>query len=112
MADNKLDFLKTNDFKNKPDVIITNPPFNICKEIIIKSLETVKQDGLVIMLLRLNYFGSKDRKEFWNKNMATACIVHHKRISFTENKKTDSIEYMHCIWKKGYNPDHCKLYLV
>jgi len=48
----------------KFDVIITNPPFNLAQEIIEKALKDVKEGGYVIMLLRLNYFGSKGRKPF------------------------------------------------
>ena len=27
-------------------------------------------------------------------------FVHHQRMSFTEDKKTDSIEYAHFVWQK------------
>jgi hypothetical protein len=111
LADNNLDFLTTDLFDNKADIIITNPPFNLSLEFIQKSLDIVKPDGLVIMLLRLNYFGSKNRKPFFDKNMPVACFVHHKRISFFGGK-TDSIEYAHFIWKKGNNPSFTKLFLI
>jgi hypothetical protein len=52
----------------EPDVIITNPPFNIALDIIKKSLDVVPVGGKVIMLLRLNFFGSQSRKEFWESN--------------------------------------------
>jgi tRNA1(Val) A37 N6-methylase TrmN6 len=49
------DFLTATE-KDKYDIVITNPPFNIAQDIINKSLEVVKPGGYVIMLLRLNYF--------------------------------------------------------
>lgn len=51
------------DCTNKYDAIITNPPFSIARDIIEKALDDVKDDGFVIMLLRLNYFGGRLRKD-------------------------------------------------
>lgn len=104
----KGDFLKL-DAKDKYDVIITNPPFNISLDIINKALDDVKDGGFVIMLLRLNYFGGKVRKNLWENNMPKYCFVHNRRISFLDNGKTDSIEYCHMVWQKGYNPEFTKL---
>src|SRR6185436_12119156 len=96
-------------FKNPPNIIITNPPFNLAQEIIEKALADVADDGLVIMLLRLNFFGSKGRAEFWKKHMPIKTFVHSQRMKFTNTGGTDSIEYMHCVWLKGYNPEFVKL---
>lgn len=95
----------------KPNMIITNPPFNIAKDIINKAMNDVADNGYVIMLLRLNFFGSKDRREFFRDNMPTHCFVHHRRISFT-NGATDSIEYAHFVWRKGVVQNHTKLILI
>lgn len=92
-------------------VVITNPPFNIAEDIIKKSFEFVEEGGYVIMLLRLNFFGSKKRKEFWQNNMPILTFVHRERISFT-NGQTDSIEYMHCVWKKGVTQNFTKLSII
>lgn len=110
LAQHKDDFLQiTPNFKF--DCIITNPPFNIAEEIIRKSLELTKIDGFVIMLVRLNFFGSKKRQPFWKEFMPEYCFVHSERISFTGGT-TDSIEYMHCCWRKGFTPDFTKLVLI
>jgi len=85
----------------EPDCIITNPPFNVALDIINKSLSDVKDGGYVIMLLRLNFFGSKGRKPFWTHNLPMCCYVHSERMKFTTTGGTDSVEYMHCVWKKG-----------
>lgn len=102
--------------EDNPDVIITNPPFNIALDIIKKSLIDIKHGGYVIMLLRLNFFGSKGRFEFWQNYLPKYAFVHSKRMSFiggaTEKAKTDSIEYMHCCWQKGYNPEFVKLKVI
>lgn len=100
------------DCKNKYNMIITNPPFIIALDVINKALDDVKEDGWVIMLLRLNFFEGKARKEFWDKNMPIYSFVHHKRMSFTDDGKTDSVAYQHCCWKKGYNPEFVQLKII
>lgn len=80
------------------DVVITNPPFYLAKEIIEKALD---ESEYVVMLLRLNFLGSKGRFEFWQNNPPKKIYVHHKRMSFTGGP-TDSIEYAHFVWQKGY----------
>jgi len=84
----------------KPDIIITNPPFSHALEITQKAIEDINDDGYVVMLLRLNFLGSKKRFEFFQTNSPEYCFVHSKRMCFTENGATDSIEYAHFIWRK------------
>lgn len=104
------DFI-TYDIKSSFDMIITNPPFNLALPIIEKALDILPVGGYCIMLLRLNFFGSKARKKFFETHMPIETYVHHKRISFAKGA-TDSIEYMHCVWKKGDNPPYTKLFLI
>jgi hypothetical protein len=87
------------------EMALTNPPFNIAMDVINKCLTEVKPGGWVIMLLRLNFFGSKERQGFWQKNMPMLTYVHTKRPKFLNTGGTDSIEYAHCCWQVG-NP--CK----
>ena len=108
-AEYHSDFLKWY-LQGKFDIVITNPPFNIAQEIIEKSLSI--SNKYVIMLLRLNYMGSKSRSIFWNTYKPYAIYVHNKRMSFTEDNKTDSIEYAHFVWKKWYNPEFAKLKIL
>lgn len=111
LADIREDYLEIEspgDF----DVIITNPPFNISRDIIEKALNDVKDGGFVIMLLRLNYFGSKARKDLWDKQMPKYTFVHHRRMSFTDDGKTDSIEYCHMVWQKGLYPEFTQLKVI
>lgn len=37
--------------------------------------------------------------------------VHSKRMSFTKNGGTDSVEYAHFVWKKG-SKSNTKLFLL
>jgi len=85
------------------DIIISNPPFDLAMEFIQKALKDVKMDGYVIMLLRLNFFGSKKRYAFLQNNMPVQCYVHSKRMGFNPQypNKTDSIEYAHFVWQSN-----------
>lgn len=111
LAEKKGDYLKMK-LSYQPHIIITNPPFNLAQEIITKALYDVKDGGYVIMLLRLNFFCSKARKQFWDKQLPALAYIHHRRMSFTEDGKTDSIEYMHAVWKKCYFPKHTKIKVI
>jgi hypothetical protein len=119
----KLDFLNdVLDFEYF-DLTISNPPFNLAIEFINKALNNTKNNGFVVMLLRLNFFGSQSRKKFFAENMPKHCFVHSKRISFFpedfeldgkvyKKGSTDSIEYAHFVWQKNYKQDYCKTYVI
>lgn len=89
------------------DMVITNPPFSRAVEFIRKALMAVRDGGYVVMLLRLNFFGSEDRNHFFlSGKMPARAYVHAKRLGFTPDGKTDSIEYMHAIWRKSDKACH------
>jgi hypothetical protein len=94
------------------DVTITNPPYNWALEIIQKAIAEAPEGAYIVMLLRLNFFGSQSRREFFNNFMPKYAYVHSKRIGFTDDGKTDSIEYAHYVWVKGENPKYCSLKVI
>lgn len=107
------------------DIVISNPPFYLAEEFIRQSLEACKDGGYVIMLLRLNFFGSDKRKNLFDTFMPNSCYVHRNRINFIPDSMKqqmkedglkppsgDSIEYAHFVWKKGENPEFCKTYIL
>lgn len=128
-AEHKVDYLSYK-MNYEPDIIITNPPFNLATQIIEKALLDVKEDGYVIMLLRLNFFGSKEREKFFEKYLPEWCFVHHIRLGFQDKKdengytvfdsktglpkrgSTDSIEYCHMVFRKGFKPEYTKLVMI
>lgn len=110
LAEIKGDFLTLD--QGEFDVVISNPPFKLAIEFIEHSLRHTVEDGFVIMLLRLNFFETKTRKPFFERNMPKYAFVHHKRMSFTEDGKTDSVAYMHCVWQKGHHPDYTELRVI
>lgn len=97
--------------KRRPNIIITNPPFYLAEDFIKKALEDVEKDGYVITLLRLNFLGSQARNKWLLNNMPYEIYVHAKRMSFTADGKTDSIEYAHFVFKKGHK-EMTRLYLL
>jgi len=107
----KTDFLQY-DSNKKYDIIISNPPFNLALEFIEKGLSLLKEDGYLIFLLRLNFFGSKIRNEFLLKHIPEYVFIHSKRMSFTPNGKKDSIEYAHFVFRKNANYEYTKTILL
>lgn len=95
-------------------MIITNPPFNNAEGIIRKSLKDVQDNGWVIMLLRLNFFETKGRfNGLWKDvGLPKYTFVHHQRMSFTDDGKTDSVAYCHMVWKKDYRPKFTALKVI
>lgn len=94
------DFL-TYDYKDKFDLIITNPPYSLAFEFIQRALDLVVPGGLVVFLLRLNFLGSIKRAEFL-RNHPPSVYVSPKRPSFV-GKGTDATEYAWFIWSKPYD---------
>lgn len=79
----------TGTWANRPDIIITNPPFKIAMEFLDKSLQ---EADVCIYLLRLGFLESKKRREFHKKNPPTNLIILSERPSFVAGG-TDKTAY-------------------
>lgn len=110
-AEIHCDFLNT-DLDRKYGVVISNPPYTLAQEFITKALECTVDNGYVVMLLRIGFFGSAKRKKWFKAHMPEFTILHHKRPSFSNDGKTDSDYYAHFVWRKGYHPKESRLILV
>ena len=90
------------------DLIITNPPFSLAEEFILKALDDAET---VIILLRLNFLGSVKRVEFWNGKVPEPdyLFIITPRPSFVYGG-TDSCEYAWFVWdrKKFVDPNKIK----
>jgi len=106
------DYLTSNLEMTPPDVVMSNPPFFLAQQFVDKGLADVCDNGWVILLLRLNYFGSQKRLKWWQSQMPLWCYVHAERMSFTEDGRTDSIEYCHCMWQKDNYPSFTQLRVI
>lgn len=99
--------------KGRYDIIITNPPFSHAQALIEKAMVEVAPGGYVIMLLRLNFLGSKGRREFFKLFPPYRIYVHSSRMAFTQDGKTDSIEYAHFVWRRdGRQPRFTGLKII
>lgn len=108
-----VDYL-TFDIADTAHTIITNPPFSLAEQFVKKALQDVQDGGFVAMLVRLNFFGSERRRcTMWaNGMMPKWAVVHSKRMSFRPDGKTDSIEYMHAVWQRGWNAEYAMTVVV
>ncbi|BDU13652.1 hypothetical protein [Escherichia phage phiWec190] len=76
-------------WENRPDIIITNPPFKLALEFLEKSL---KEADVSVYLLRLGFLESKKRRAFHQENPPTNLIVLSERPSFVAGG-TDKTAY-------------------
>lgn len=109
-----VNFLNVPSYESrKYDMIITNPPFNQAQAFTEHALEMVEDGCLVIMLQRLNWLGSQKRKPMWQSLPLAAVYVHSKRPGFDPAKpsKTDSTEYAHFVFCKGY-PAAAEIFVI
>ncbi|MGL5925495.1 hypothetical protein [Chroococcidiopsis sp.] len=99
-ADYNLDLSLAENWKkfDRFDWVITNPPFKVASPIVQSSYKNAKVG--VAMLLRLSFLEAcENRKEFLMKHPPTNLIV-LPRMSFTADRKTDSVTCAWMIWDK------------
>lgn len=85
LACNQEDYLQI-ELETRPDLIITNPPFANAVQIIEKALDDIKDNGYVIMLLRLNFFGSKKESVFLKKICRNGVLFITSELDFVIKK--------------------------
>lgn len=94
--------LKSGGPDGKWDAIITNPPFIHAEDWITTFLPRLAPDGIMALLLRLNFLGSQGRWErLWQHEAyrPSHMYVMPARVGFTTDGGTDSIEYMIAVWR-------------
>jgi len=89
------------DYQNKFDFVIGNPPFNDALDHVQRALSLTKSTGGVGFLLRIGFFASISRFEFWQKHPAKKVWVLAERPSFAHGT-TDAQEYAFFYWTPGY----------
>jgi hypothetical protein len=90
-------FLKIKSVYPEPDVVISNPPFGLAAQFIEHAFNLTQR--YVVMLLRVNYWGSEERHAFMSTNPPDTYVLPN-RAGFTADGKTDSIEYGWFVWDK------------
>lgn len=86
------------------DLVISNPPFKYADSFIKRLLDVLPEGGNLSFLLRLNFLGGQERYEkLWKTSPLYRIYIMPARPGFTKNSKTDSIEYMIAVFRKGYS---------
>lgn len=90
-------------YNPKYHLIIGNPPFKHAAGFIKNSYDLLFDNGYIVFLLPINFLGSKIRKDtLWNTYIPSNVIVSSKRVSFSNDGKTNGDVHAYYIWQKGY----------
>ena len=103
----KIDFFMYDDDINYN--IITNPPYKFAKEFIEHSLDIVKSDSYVCMLLKITFLEGKGRYEMFKNNPPYKVLIFSNRVNCSkqgdfekDSEYGGAVGYAWYIWKKGY----------
>lgn len=108
-GDDFFDFLICN--KKWNGDIITNPPYKLAKEFVIRSLELIPEGNKVAMFLKLLFLESQSRVELFKEYPPKKVWVYSKRKTVAKNgdpkefQKSSAVCYAWFIWKKGFKGD-------
>ena len=103
--DEVMDFLKCEEKWNGD--IITNPPYKMAKEFVLKALEMISFGNRVCMFLKLTFLESSGRKELFDKYLPRFIYVSRGRMECAKNGEfgksgQSAVAYAWYIWEKGY----------
>lgn len=88
----------------KYDLIMGNPPFKFVHEFVDKSLDLLAPRGQLVFLMRLAMLESQKRyKKWWTRTPLKKVMVSPKRISFTNDGKSDDTAYAVFVWQEGWD---------
>lgn len=103
----KIDFFMYDDDVNYN--IITNPPYKFAKEFIEHSLDIVKPNCYICMLLKITFLEGKARHEMFKKNPPYKVLIFSNRVNCSkqgdfekDSEYGGAVGYAWYIWKKGY----------
>lgn len=95
------------------DLIIGNPPFAVAEQHIRHLLDNMKEGAHLAFLLRLGFYESKERLDFWETYPEKYFIPIVPRPGFKLNGEgkqgTDSQAYGLFIWQKGWTGPSTRL---
>lgn len=100
-----LDFLTNKKYDNKFDCIITNPPYSKAREFVERSIEAVKDNGLVVMFMKLTFLESAKRYSLFKQYPPKYVYVHVDRQGCGKGggtfKNSGAAAYCWYVWQKG-----------
>jgi hypothetical protein len=77
-------------------VVISNPPFSLAEEFVVRALRI---GDTVAMLLRLNWLASAKRNALLTANTPSIFVL-PRRPSFTDDGKVDATDYAWMVWSR------------
>lgn len=108
-----VDFL-TENYLEKFNNVITNPPFSLAKEFAEKALEV--STGKVILFAKIQFLEGRQRKDFFATHPPKAVYVFSKRVNplrngleVDENGKpwSSTMCFAWFVWEHGYTGEPC-----
>ncbi len=100
----RLDYLTTN-LEKKYDAIITNPPFNLSEDFIVKA---IKESKMTALLLKSQYWHAAKRYNLFSNNKPSYILPLTWRPDFLEHEKKQgdkkgapTMEVLWTIWIRG-----------
>lgn len=105
-CDGIKDFLDDR-IENYSGDIVTNPPYKLAKDFILKALSIVGNGRKVCMFMKLTFLEGKERKKLFKKYPPKTVYVCSGRINCCRNGefekyKSTAIAYAWFVWEKGY----------
>lgn len=104
-GDGGIDFLSINEPWDGD--IITNPPYSLASEFLLKSMELISNGGKVAMFLKLQFLEGKTRKKIFQMYPPKIVYVSSSRINCAKNgnfdeDKSSAVAYGWFLWEKGF----------
>lgn len=100
-----VDFLTTHKWDDKFNCICTNPAYKFAVETTERAIEAVKENGLVIMFMKLTFLESAKRYTFFKKYPPKYVYVHVDRQGCGKGggtfKNGGAAAYCWYVWQKG-----------
>lgn len=81
------------------DCVITNPPYSFAEQFVRRAHLWVKPSGCIIMLLRLAFIASQNRKALFEDHPIDHIYVLPRRPSFSGDGKSDASDYGWFQWR-------------
>lgn len=109
--DNSIKYTGGQDFIKRTesikDNIVSNPPYNMCKEFVEHGMDLLSENRYMVMLLKLQFLETKKRYELFKKYPPKYVYVFVNRIGcIPEGEGTDSTSSAICyawyVWQKGF----------
>lgn len=92
--------------ENKND-IITNPPYNLCKDFVDHALKISPEGTKIAMFLKLTFLESQSRRQLFEENPFKKLYVFSQRRNCAKNGDfekypSSAVAYGWYIWEKGF----------